>query len=266
MDTYSKTKHENIINNNSSIIKSIKMKTNRLYPFLAILVLLFTSCSIDHVSVSADDTVTYKHVAISDYDSVEIANGFNAYIEFSETEESIEIEANENLQQLIIGRIENNKLTVKVKNNVNVRGDATLNVYIKTKSINNFKVSADAKIILENTLNTSDASIYITADSYFAGNLEVENLELYATADARAELNGHVNDLNANLSADAQLADYNLVVEDLKIKMTADCDAFLTISNTIYIDANADCMLSYKGNPTITHQHLTADSKIKKVN
>jgi hypothetical protein len=240
------------------------MKTNRLYQILAILVLTMTSCSVDQVKVRADDSVTYRNVDISDYDSVEIANGFNAYIEFSETEESIEIEANESLQHLIIGTIQNNKLTVKVKNNVNIRGNATLNVYIKTKSIENFKVSADAKIVLENTLITDGVYISIAADSYFTGNIELDNLELYAAADAKAELSGHVNYLNANLSADVKLLNYNLNVKDLKIKMAADCDVFLTISNTIYIDAKADCMLSYKGNPTIIHQHLKADSKIKK--
>ncbi|WP_415867164.1 GIN domain-containing protein [Thalassobellus suaedae] len=61
--------------------------------------------------------------------------------------------------------------------------------------------------------------------------------------------------MNANLSSDAKLTDYDLVVEDLKIGMAADCDANLTVTNTMDIDATADCVLRYKGNLEIIQQH-----------
>lgn len=37
--------------------------------------------------------------------------------------------------------------------------------------------------------------------------------------------------------------------------MAADCDANLTVTNTMDIDATADCVLRYKGNSEIIQQH-----------
>ncbi len=241
------------------------MKSTKLCVLLLALGFTLNSCSIDTIRVNADDAITYKKVNIKEYDAIEIANGFNAYVTFSDTEESIEVEANANLHKYIIATKKGNKLIVKVKNNINIRGQETLNVYIKTKSICNFSIAADSNIYLQNTLVTETAKIRIAADSYFSGKVEVSDLELTAAADARADLYGHANYLYADLSADAKLSDYELEVQDLKIRMSADCNARLTVTNTIDINAIADCTLRYKGDAAIVYKNLKADSKIIKV-
>ncbi len=241
------------------------MKSNKLCILLLVLGLMLNSCSIDTIRVNADDAITFREADIKNYDAIEIANDFNAYITFSDTEESIELEANANLHKYIIATKKGNKLIVKLRNNIHVRGQETLNVYITTKPINNFSVAADSNIYLQNALVTETAKIRIAADSYFSGKVKVNNLELSAAADARADLYGHVKHLYANLSADAKLSDYELEVENLKIRMSADCNARLTVSETIDINASADCTLRYKGDASIIYENLKADSKIIKV-
>jgi hypothetical protein len=190
----------------------------------------------------------------------------NAYITFSDNEEYIEIEANENLHDYIIAKKDGDKLIVKLKNNINIKGRETLNVYITTPQIDRFEASADAQIHLQNALITTDAEIIVSADAYFTGEVDVDYLKVIASADSKADLYGYVDSLNAKLSADAQLEDYDLIVNDLKIDMSADCKANLTVLETINIDASADSVLRYKGDAVITHQNLNADSKIIKVN
>ena len=241
------------------------MKTNRHYLILLFLLLALTSCHEDQTNVSSNEEITFRDIPIAEYNSVEIGNGFNAFITFSDTEEFIQVESNSNLQHVIIAEINNDMLTVKLKNNVNVKGNPTLNVYINAKFIENFKASADSNITLENILVANKAYISLSADSSFSGELNVENLDLKATADVSADLFGYVSYLSANLSADVRLSNYDLLVEDLKLIMVADCDANLTVNNTIHVNGKADCVLNYKGNATIIYQDLKADSKIRKV-
>ena len=241
------------------------MKTNRYYILLIVLALTLTSCHTENINVSPNDTIVFIDIPVEDYNTMEIANSFDAYVRFSDTEESIRIEANSSLQHLINATIKNNKLTVKLKNNVNIKGSPTLVVYINAASIDNFKVAADSKITLENTLVSNESTINISADSYFTGEVNVDKLNLKAAADARADLYGTVDYLNADLSADVRVSDYDLIVNDLKLKMVADCDTELTVNNSIHIDATADCVLKYKGNAAIIHQHLKADSRIIKM-
>ncbi|WP_298535390.1 DUF2807 domain-containing protein [uncultured Algibacter sp.] len=241
------------------------MKTSSYYLIFTLFSLVLSSCYTDKIRVSPGDTITLREVPVENYNSIEIGNGFNAFITFSEDSESIQVEGNSNLQDLIIAQIRDNKLTVKLKNRVNVKGNPTLNVYLSAKAIENFKATADSNITLENTLVANKAYISLSADSYFTGELDVKDLELRASADVRADLYGHIDYLNANLSADVRLSDYDLVVNDLKLKMVADCGANLTVKNSIYIDAKADCILKYKGNASIVYQDLKADARLVKM-
>ncbi|MEP1488377.1 MAG: DUF2807 domain-containing protein [Algibacter sp.] len=242
------------------------MKTNRLVLIITSISLIFSSCSIDAIRVTSDDEITFKTIDITDFNTIEIANDMNAYITFSDTEEHIEIEANENLHKYITAKKEGDKLIVKLKNNLNIRGAETLNVYITTNQIDAFKALADAKIYLQNTLITNSAEITVSADSYFTGEVDVNYLKVAAFADAKVDVYGYVNTLSTKLSADAKLEGYDLIVNNLKIDMAADCDANLTVLETIDIDAAADCVLRYKGDAIIIHQNLRVDSKIIKVN
>lgn len=242
------------------------MRTTKLFSILTLLTLILVSCSVDTIVVSEDDTIKTREINYSDFSAIEISNDFNAYVTFSDTEERIEIEANDKLHKHVIAEIKDNTLIVKLKNSINIKGRETLNVYITTKNISSFSASADSKITLENILIAENVNIKLSADSDFTGEVNVNNLKLKASADTKANLLGRVNNLDANLAADSKLLNYDLEVVDLKIKMAADCDTYLTVTGTIDIDAVADCDLFYKGDATITHQHLVSDCRIIKTN
>ncbi|AUP77409.1 GIN domain-containing protein [Flavivirga eckloniae] len=224
-----------------------------------------SSCTIDVIRVDSDDYITTRDIDITNYSSVEIANGFTARIKFSNTEESIKIEANHNLHNYIVATKRDNKLVIRFKNNYVIRGEETLNVYITTKSINNFTATADSQIYLDDLLVEDNVKVKISADSEFSGDIYADYLYLSATADSNIDLTGSVNILDANLSADSNLYGYGLQVKDLKMKMVSDCDTHITINKTIDIEAVSGCTLSYKGNATIVHQIVKADSRVIRV-
>ena len=242
------------------------MKTNRNHIVLIALAFILSSCSVETIRVSANDSIITKEISTSNYSAIEIANSFNAYVTFSDTEELVIVESNENLDEFVIAKVKDGKLIVRLMNNINIKGQETLNVYITTKSITDFRVTANSNIYLKNTLTTDNAKIKVTADSFFSGEVEVVDLQLTIEADAKADLYGHANHLDARLSADAKLSDYDFNVDDLKLKMTADCETDITVNNTISIEAIADCRLRYKGDAAaIVHKDLRADSRIIKV-
>ena len=89
------------------------MKTNRYYILLIVLALTLTSCHTENINVSPNDTIVFIDIPVEDYNTMEIANSFDAYVRFSDTEESIRIKANSSLQHLINATIKNNKITIK---------------------------------------------------------------------------------------------------------------------------------------------------------
>lgn len=236
------------------------MKTKSIFICFTMLAGLLTSCDLD--SIKASNDVTIETANVSNYSGLKVSNEFNAYVTFSDTEEKIEIEANDNLHRKIVVEKDGDYLVVKMKRHTIVRGRTTLNVFITTKNINKFNASGDSQIQLNSPLTTSYADINLSGDSYFSGELFVENLKIDAKGNSEASIFGTVDRLNVELKGASELKDYDLEVDDLIIELRGASDARLTANNTIDIEARGDSRLRYKGNADVTHQNLSGNSKV----
>ncbi|WP_067029540.1 GIN domain-containing protein [Allomuricauda sp. CP2A] len=262
--------------------------------------LMATSCVQETVWVSEE--VSTKSYDFENITALQVATDFNAYVTFSETQERVEIEANDNLFKRMDVYMEGNKLVVKLENNIRVKGRETLNLYITTNNISWFKASSDAAIFLENPLNTNNVYIDLSSDAHFIGDIVVDDFELRAESDSDAELYleatnayldlssnayldgettienaivrlssdstvdvlGNVDHMDAVLSSDAELKGFGLHVNDLKVELSSDSEAYLTVFETIDIVASSDGRLYYKGDAEIVRQILSSGGKLIK--
>ncbi|SNY95448.1 GIN domain-containing protein [Flagellimonas pacifica] len=261
---------------------------------------LATSCSYETIRVSDEiSTIKYDFENITE---LSVATDFKAYVTFSETEESVSIKANTNLLGKIRAHQDGGRLTVKLKNNINIRGKETLELYITMKEIRDFRASSDADIYLDDPLNADDVTIELSSDAYFKGEIIAKDFELKASSDSNADLYleakrtymnlssgakvegeiesqnatlnlssdsaidalGSIDNLNASLSSDSRIRDYGLQIQDLEISLTSDSDAYLTVSKTIDVTANSDARLFYKGDADIVRQVLSSDGRVIK--
>lgn len=237
------------------------MKSNVLFGLLAT-ALLVSSC--DSESIRASDEISTREYSFSDYSGLRVSGDFDAFVRFSETEERIEIEANENLQDKIIVSKEGSTLWIRLENNVNVRGNATMKAFITTQNISDYQVSGDSYVELENVLTSDNVSLDVTGDSRFTGEIEATTLFVDLKGDSEVDAFGTVNTLNAELSGDSELKDYDMNLEDLILKLTGDSEAFLSVSGTIDVDASGDSVLNYRGEAEIIRQRLSGNSKVRK--
>lgn len=270
---------------------------------IAIALLLgFTVTSCVQESIWVSEEVSTREYDFDNIRALQVSSDFRAYVTFSDTEEKVSIKANDNLFRRIDAYMEGSKLVVKLENNVRVRGKETMELYVTTKNISKFKASADAAIFMESPINTNNVSIELSSDAYFEGDITADDLELHMASDSEAEMYldvqdayldlssssrlqgesnikdakirlasdaevdmiGTIESLDAIMSSESELKDYGLEVQDLRIDLTSDSDAFLTVTGTIDVTANSDSRLYYKGDAEIIRQVLSSDGRVIK--
>lgn len=229
---------------------------------LIILFLLLSSCSDDTIYVSNE--VTTKDYEFTDFTSLEVNDNFKVYLTFSDTEEKLKVEANENLHSYIRLIQEGEKLIIKIHDIPRIKGQEVLNIYIATKTIKKFNLVGNSKLNLENTLNTNELTINLTGNSFFTGPINSEKVKLTSKGNCMIDLSGKVNYLDANLTGNCEFSNYNLKIEKLKINFSGNSNAYLTVNDEISIDAAGNSTLFYKGNANIVHQNLHSNSQIIK--
>lgn len=239
------------------------MKTKILVFGLVLTLGLLTSC--DHDTIRASDEISTLDYSIPDYATLSVSSAFNANVTFSDTEESIRIEANDNLHNRIIVKREGNTLVIKLKPFTNVRGNATLNAYIITKDISKFDIGGAAKLTIENQWNISEGRIELSGASNFIGEIETDRLNLAMSGASSLNLYGNISYLDAKLTGSSDIRDFDLSVKDLKLEMSGASEAFLSISESIDIRASGASSLQFKGDASITYKRLTGASEIVKI-
>ena len=132
------------------------MKNFPIVLVLACLVMVMTSCEKDPIltTIEPSEKITTVEKDLNNFNAIEVAGDFEVLLTFSATEESVEVEANENLQDLIIIEKSGKTLEIRLKNNTNIKGNETTKIHITTQEIIDFKVAGDATIELTNTLTT----------------------------------------------------------------------------------------------------------------
>ncbi|MEM9143034.1 MAG: head GIN domain-containing protein [Bacteroidota bacterium] len=230
---------------------------------LLALSLLMNSC--DYESIRVSDTLETRNFSVPDYSGIEVSHTFNAYVRFSESEETIAIEANANVQDRIVVEKEGNTLRIRLKRHTKLRGDVVLNAYITTRDLSNIRTSGASNLLLETPWVTSNANINVSGASDLQGEVDVETLRIAASGASSIDLFGKADSVTAELTGSSDFRDYDLNVNELDIVLHGASDAWLSVNESISIDASGASEFRYRGNAEIRHEKLSGASEIIQV-
>ncbi|WP_299534189.1 head GIN domain-containing protein [Ulvibacterium sp.] len=238
------------------------MKSVLVFAVLIVLSLQMVSC--DYETIRASDRISTVGYGFTDYSRLQVSNAFNVYIRFSDVEESIEVEANDNIQDRIIIQKEGNTLRVRLKNHTNLRGNVTLNVFITTREISDFDISGASNVTLESPLSTREVDLEVSGASSFSGEMNLTDLDIRASGASHIDVFGNTESLRARLSGSSDLKDYDLEIAELDIDLSGASDAYLTVTESIDIEASGASTLRYRGDATVNLRRLSGASEIIK--
>lgn len=242
------------------------MKTN-VFSFILVSINLFLfSCDVLDKDVVPEGKVTTTNATYNDYTIIDASSAFTVYVTFSDTEESIEIEANDNLHQYIEVKKENNILKIGIDRNINVRGSATLNAYITTKHVSGYSASGASRFFVENTISSDEANIYLSGASTFTGELNVNRLNIDLSGASVLNIQGKTDTFDATASGASMVKDYGFETNMLIAELSGASNMYVTVDEGIDIEASGASILHYKGSAAINYQNLSGAASVKKMN
>lgn len=232
---------------------------------ITLLFMALSSCDVWEHNVIPSSDVSTRDYTLSNYKGIEASHAFKVFVTFSDNEESIEIEANDNLHEYIEVRVENNALVIGIRPGINISRSPKLNAFITTKDLSYYSGSGATKFQLNNTTAISNVSIYLSGASSFSGVVETEELNVDLSGSSSINISGLADKIEADLSGASTIRDYNMHTGIFKVELSGASSAYLTIDEQIDVRASGASKLHYKGGANIIHQDLSGASSVKKV-
>ena len=188
----------------------------------ALMALLFSSCNPSFNfgdGIKGSGTITTEtRPATQDFQSIEVSQGIKVNVEQADTK-SITVEADDNLQEHIITKIENGVL--KIESDKNYNSTETPVVNVKMPIINGLRASSGSEINSNNTLISNNINAKSSSGSRINIAVEADAITLESSSGSNIEASGKALKLETTSSSGSSIDAKDLMANEVNAQTTS---------------------------------------------
>ena len=204
---------------------------------------------------------------VGDYTSLASQGSMDVQIEYGNAN-SIVIEADENLLPYIETIVENGKLSIRSKKNVNLKSSSKMTVVVSMTKINSLQLSGSGNIKGSGAF-TNDGKTDIGVSG--SGNLALDfdsfkDLDLSVSGSGNIDLKSNAtNSINAKVSGSGNIDCSSISSKDVEAKLSGSGNIKVYASNSIDAKISGSGNVYYKGDAQNITSKVVGSGKVLKM-
>jgi hypothetical protein len=181
-----------------------------------LIALFFSSCNPSFnfgIGIKGSGNITTETRTVSgNFKNIEVSEGIKVIVAQSNTK-SITVEADDNLQQHIITKVENGVLIIESDKSYNATETPIVNV--KMIAINGLSANSGSKITSSNVLITENIKVKSNSGSQIEIDIEADAISLESTSGSSIEARGKALKLTTTSTSGSQINAENLMTNEV---------------------------------------------------
>ncbi|MGH1385579.1 head GIN domain-containing protein [Kordia sp.] len=230
---------------------------------IAILSLLMTSCDFNFSSGIAGNrhVVTEERDIDEDFTVIRASEGLDVYITQSETT-SIEVEADENVIDLIATDISNGTLRIHAKKSIGRCKSKKIRVSLP--NIDKIVSSSAADVYGTSTIFAESIEIESSSSSDVELEIEADNVMCTTSSAAKIKISGIAESLEADASSASDIYARELTVKNCNATASSAADITVNVTERLVANSSSSGDVSYYGNPESVSKNKSSAGGIYK--
>jgi len=204
---------------------------------------------------------------VSNYTSLASHGSMDVKISYGNSN-SVVIEGDENLLPYVETSVENGRLLIKTKKNVNLKSSSKMVVYVSMTKINSLQLSGSGNINGSGAF-TSDGKTDIGVSG--SGNLSLDfdsfkDLDLSVSGSGNIDLKSSAtNSINAKVSGSGNIDCSSISSKDVEAKLSGSGNIKVYANNSIDAKISGSGNVYYKGNAQNINSKVVGSGKVLKM-
>ena len=210
--------------------------------FLSIVIFLsLQSCIIDgwDQGISGNGNVLEETRDISGFTGVKVSSGIDVYLSQGNSFE-VRVEADENLQEVIVTEKEGNILIVKTER-VSIRNAKSKKVHVTLPDLKEIKISSAGDLRLE---------------------VDAQRIDLDISSSGDADIDGTADEFNVSLSSAGDLNAFDLIAANVDVDVSSAGNASVHATDEISMNASSAGNINYRGDARVIHSQSSSAGNI----
>lgn len=200
--------------------------------------------------------VTETREITEEFTEVSASEGLMVYVTQSK-DFHIEVEADENIIDLIATDIKNGKLRVHVLENI---GNATKKIHVTLPEVTALKVSSGAHLRSESIVTSQRLAVVGSSGARIQVELAVNDLDIDASSGANLNLSGNADRSKVDVSSGGNINAKDLQTKVCNADASSGGNVKIQVSESLTADASSGGNISYSGDPKVQKKKSVSGS------
>lgn len=232
------------------------MRSLKSYTIAIIILVTFSSSQAQSWrTVTGHGHVVTKERKTDSFTGLKVSSGIDVYLKQGNNE-SVSVEADENLHEYILTEVRNGVLNVYSE--YNIREAEKKRVYVTMKEVNSVKTTSAGDVFGETPIKSERLELSASSAGDIKLEVNVENIDLDISSSGDITLTGETDKLRADLSSAGDLNAYELKVRVADLSVSSAGDADVNVSERITARASSAGDINYKGDPKYVDAHSSS--------
>ncbi|WP_458627164.1 head GIN domain-containing protein [Winogradskyella sp. PC D3.3] len=192
------------------------------------------------------NVVTIERDISSDFNEIKVSQGIDLYITQSDVI-GLSVEADENLQDLIMTDVENSIL--RIYTTENIRRARSKKVRLNIETISAIKATSGSDVYSTNTISVSNLELNCTSGADMELNVITDTLKCKSTSGSDIDVSGTTKTLIAEATSGSDINASKLKAQISHVKATSGADISVNTSKELTANATSGGDIRYSGNP-----------------
>ncbi|EPR74350.1 hypothetical protein ADIWIN_0692 [Winogradskyella psychrotolerans RS-3] len=206
------------------------------------------------------NVVTMDRDISSDFKEIKVSQGIDLYITQSDAI-GLSVEADENLQDLIMTDVENSIL--RIYSTENIRRASSKKVLLNIETISAIKATSGSDVYSTNTITVTSLELNCTSGADITLDVITETLNCKSTSGSDINVSGSTKSLIAEATSGSDIDASNLKAQTSYVKATSGADISVNTSKELTANATSGGDIRYSGNPEKVNKSDNSAGSVK---
>lgn len=192
------------------------------------------------------DVETIERQISDDFSEIRVSRGLDVYLTQSD-EVTVEVQADENLHDIIITEVENGILRIYADENIAYSDSKK--VMVSFKDIQKISATSGSDVYSTNTITTDALELSTTSGSDMELDVEADVIDCKSTSGSDLRLSGQVNKLYASATSGSDIKAGDLRTNICEARATSGADITVNTTKELMAKASSGGDIKYYGDP-----------------
>jgi len=240
-------------------MKTTRKNTTGIISAVFITMMVIFSCNV--IGEIGSGNVIRQDRKVSTFNAIDVSGAFDVKL-IQGTTNSVTVEADDNLMDLIRTEVQGNKLVIENKRPIS--HSKSLKVFVTFIELKSIDLSGAVNIESQGKLTLPELSIDGSGASDAKLDLDLQRLSIDCSGGSKLKLSGTAKDVGVDASGAVDLFAYDLLAENYKLSISGAGKAEINVTKNMNIDISGAGSVHYKGNPANVYQDISGAGTVKK--